>query len=319
MFKHDIDNQPSEITENANLSHQPLVGRLILAIATTGRREVLSTTLSRLPMQSRMPDVLMLSIADEADIDRTVLNNFACPVEVVTGPKGACNQRNQVVRRLQADDVVLFTDDDFLMSSDYLEQVEKLFNTHSNVVMATGTVIADGIKTSGISHEQGVDLLQDQMDNGPKERIETTYNGYGCNMAIRALPVVQNELRFDEILPFYSWLEDVDFSRQLSDYGRIVKSNLLTGVHLGTKMGRSSGKLLGYSQISNPLYLSKKGTMEKSRAWRIMRRNIASNFVKSLRPEPWVDRRGRLYGNALAFVDLMRGRLDPQRVIEFKR
>jgi hypothetical protein len=44
-------------------------------------------------------------------------------------------------------------------------------------------------------------------------------------------------------------------------------------------------------------------------------RNLVANAVRSLRPEPWVDRRGRLRGNVLAVADLVRGRLDPRRVL----
>jgi hypothetical protein len=43
---------------------------------------------------------------------------------------------------------------------------------------------------------------------------------------------------------------------------------------------------------------------------------MAMNLVRSLAPEPWVDRRGRLRGNLLALADLMRGRMHPMRVME---
>jgi hypothetical protein len=49
-----------------------------------------------------------------------------------------------------------------------------------------------------------------------------------------------------------------------------------------------------------------------------MSRNIAANALKTLRPEPWVDRRGRLLGNLRAIADLVTGRLDPRKVLSFK-
>ncbi len=318
MITHDQQAQPSKNEQIAHLGRPLPVGRLILAIATTGRRDVLTQTLARLELQTVKPDLLILSIANNSDIDRTVLETLSFPHEVKMGPKGACFQRNQVVSCLQPDDILLFTDDDFLMSCDYLEKVEQLFHDNPQVVMSTGSVIADGIGTSGISFDQGVELLNHVEMGAAPQSCKPVYNGYGCNMAMRANPIIENNLRFDEKLPFYSWLEDVDFSRQLSNYGDIVKSSQLTGVHLGTKLGRTSGKLLGYSQVSNPLYLCRKGTMHRNRAWRIMRRNIAANCIKSLRPEPWVDRRGRLYGNILAFIDLLRGRLAPDRILDLR-
>jgi hypothetical protein len=38
--------------------------------------------------------------------------------------------------------------------------------------------------------------------------------------------------------------------------------------------------------------------------------------VHSVRPEPFVDRRGRLRGNLLAVLDLVRGRTTPERILE---
>jgi len=49
-----------------------------------------------------------------------------------------------------------------------------------------------------------------------------------------------------------------------------------------------------------------------------MSRNIAANLLRSLTPEPYVDRAGRVAGNLKAFGDLIAGRLDPGRVLELK-
>jgi hypothetical protein len=38
--------------------------------------------------------------------------------------------------------------------------------------------------------------------------------------------------------------------------------------------------------------------------------------LRSFRPEPFVDRRGRLRGNMIALADVMRGRLAPERILE---
>jgi hypothetical protein len=87
------------------------------------------------------------------------------------------------------------------------------------------------------------------------------------------------------------------------------------GVHLGMKSGRQSGLRLGYSQIANPVYLVRKGSFAWRRAMGQIGRNIAMNVALSLRPEPYVDRRGRLRGNVIAIRDLARGRLHPRRIL----
>ncbi|WP_428378250.1 glycosyltransferase family 2 protein [Lichenicoccus sp.] len=143
------------------------------------------------------------------------------------------------------------------------------------------------------------------------------FNGYGCNMALRLEPLIRHRLRFDERLPLYAWFEDVDLTRRLGRHGRIVKLPSARGVHLGIKLGRTSGTRLGYSQVANPIYLARKGVYPWFRVLRDLSRHLLVNCVKSIRPERYIDRRGRLRGNARALRDLLRGRLRPERILDF--
>jgi GT2 family glycosyltransferase len=184
------------------------------------------------------------------------------------------------------------------------------------VVMITGDVIADGIIGPGFDIAEARHRLAASAAPRGSGGLEPVENGYGCNMAVRLAAVRFAQCRFDERLPLYGWLEDVDFSRQLARQGRIAKLAAARGVHLGIKQGRQSGVRLGYSQIANPIYLSRKGTCPWPRALRQMSRNVAMNLARSLKPEPYVDRAGRFSGNLKAMRDLMTGRLDPQRILE---
>lgn len=289
-------------------------GRLLLAIPTTGRAPVLGPTLAHLARQTRRPDLLLLSVAAPEDAPEALYADLPFPVERIVGPKGGCPQRNRILDRLTADDILLLIDDDFLMAPDYLERLEALFSADPDLVLATGTVVADGVSGPGLSHDEGVRLLAAAAP--PADPMATTpiKIGYGCNFALRAAPVLAHGLRFDEALPLYSWLEDVDFSAQLRGHGNAVRGAGLIGVHLGTKMARSPGKRLGYSQIANPIYLVRKGTMRRGHARQIIMRNIAANLYYTPVPRAWTDSRGRLRGNLLALRDWGLGRLSPGRV-----
>jgi hypothetical protein len=72
----------------------------------------------------------------------------------------------------------------------------------------------------------------------------------------------------------------------------------------------------GYSQIANPIFLVKKNTMERKKAYRFITRHLISNVFHSLRRDPLFDYRGRLKGNLLAFVDFLRGSNHPQRILQ---
>ena len=95
-----------------------------------------------------------------------------------------------------------------------------------------------------------------------------------------------------------------------------MRTDALWGVHLGHKQGRGRGVTLGYSQIANVIYLASKGTVPKSYLAKLVAKNFLINAVRSFRPEPFVDRRGRLLGNMIALADLVRGRIAPERILE---
>lgn len=291
--------------------------RLIVAIPTTGRADVVIPTVQDIARQSLLPDLVIVVIAQPEDIDPEAIPNLPFPVEVTLSPRGSTLQRNAALDCLSLGDIVLFLDDDFVMDVDYLRNLKKLFTTQPQIVMSTGTVLVDGIHGPGLTHNEGRQILSlpfERTDAEPRE----IYNCYGCNMAVRADQTIEHDVRFDVRMKLYAWLEDVDFSRQMAAYGQIVKSSDLRGVHLGTKTGRSSGLRIGYVQVANPLYLVKKGTMSRGRAMNIMFRNMAGNLVKSVRPEPEIDRYGRLRGNFSALADLLRGKLAPEEVLKFK-
>jgi hypothetical protein len=57
----------------------------------------------------------------------------------------------------------------------------------------------------------------------------------------------------------------------------------------------------------------RKGSMTISQVTDHVFRNMASNLLGSLKPEPFIDRRGRLRGNLMGWADILRGRLRPER------
>jgi hypothetical protein len=175
--------------------------------------------------------------------------------------------------------------------------------------------LGDGAHGPGLSLAQGLELLR-SVPQTPSVEFEPRAGTYGCNMAFRMAPIQANQLRFDENLPLYGWQEDIDFSLRQAPFGRTLKCYRLIGVHLGVKAGRTSGVRFGYSQIANPIYLINKGTMSWQHAKMLMWRNIAANLLRSLYPEPWIDRKGRLKGNLIALADVLTSRLSPMRILK---
>ena len=288
----------------------PPFAKVAVAIATRGRPAIVSQTVRHLlATQSMAPELVILSCVDRSDAGDLVDDSR---VEVITGKMGTSSQRNNALDHLPAGiDVVVFLDDDFVADADWLATVARAFADESNVVALTGRVVADGIKGPGISFAEAVRLVeQAPAYNGPG--WERPFSPYGCNMAYRVSAI--GDTRFDERLVLYGWLEDRDFGASLAKKGGdLVKCAEAYGVHMGVKVGRVSGQRLGYSQVINPIYLRRKGTMTTKQAVGQIWRNMSMNLAKSLRPEPFIDRRGRVKGNLAGLLDFFRGQINPER------
>lgn len=291
--------------------------RVVVGVATTGRREQMKLTLDQFAQQSTPPARLLICPGGPGDFDETYQVRGGPPVELVSGKKGSCTQRNAIIDAAHDADILIFFDDDFYPATDYIARVVQLFSTHPHVVLATHWPILDGAQGPGISHDDATRALQHDAAIAGASTPAPTYGGYGCNMSIRMAALREHRVRFDENLPLYGWLEDIELSRRLANYGDIVSDPSLRGVHLGTKNGRPSGVRLGYSQIANPIYMIRKGSVSPRYALRHAAKNFAANVARSAAPEHWIDRRGRLKGNLIALKDLITGDLHPERVLRF--
>lgn len=287
--------------------------RIAIIVASVGRPNEVGNLIEILGHQVRTAEQILISVESDDDLPA-----FLPPhVRVIQGPRGASSQRNRALDQAVRDnELIAFLDDDYIPSKFFLERAAQLFTLHADIAGATGLVLADGVNRGSISLPEARTIIQDhdeRVPNGTFESVDIRY-AYGCNMVFRSTAIAK--IRFDENLPLYSWQEDVDFAARTLSQGRIVKTNALVGVHRGVTGARTSGKRFGYSQIVNPLYLLKKGTMRPSHVARLMSNNLIANHLKAFRPEGHIDRLGRVKGNWLAISDCLRGKVDPRRILE---
>src|SRR5262249_9574493 len=101
--------------------------KIVLGIATSGRREVLARNMSALAMQTRLPDRVVICPVRLGDIDEVSMRKFPKPALVVSGPVGLPAQRNRILAECREDDIIVFFDDDFFADDHYIENLERLF------------------------------------------------------------------------------------------------------------------------------------------------------------------------------------------------
>lgn len=251
-----------------------------------------------------------------------------CELEIILSPRpGLCIQRNLGLDALRRrglfdegaeESFVVFFDDDFRPASDWLSHCAELMTTSRSVAALSGRVLADGVHGTPLSETDAVAFLSGAAP--PRQHWasgrETRDLGsmYGCNMAFRS--VVFASSRFDENLPLYGWQEDQDMTSQARRWGRTIYYPKCRGVHLGSKSARVSGVRFGYSQVANPLYLVTKGTMSRRKTTEFLAKHLVSNTIRSVTSAQTVDYPGRLKGNLLALVDVVRGRCHPTRILD---
>lgn len=285
--------------------------KIAVVIASLGRASTLCKTVDRLADQTRRPDAVFLAVTGTSDV--AGIESARGDIHILIANKGSCSQRNAALNVIgERADAIVFFDDDFVPALDYLEQVERMMDEDPEIVGLTGELVADGVRDLPIRFEEAVRRLDLDLER-PAGITRPRRALYGCNMAVRR--AAADGLRFDERLPLYGWQEDIDYTYGLGRLGKLLSSSRLTGIHLGVRGARQPGKRLGYSQVANIVYLSRKGTMQPELGKRLLVQNLAANLLRSFWPEQGIDRRGRLLGNLIALSDWARGRIDPQRVV----
>jgi hypothetical protein len=132
---------------------------------------------------------------------------------------------------------------------------------------------------------------------------------YGCNMALR---MAHGHAALGRGAPA-GWQEDIDFTMRLSRRGRLISTGLVSGVHLGVK-GAHLGPAPG-------LFASGQYHLSAAQGHHARRRSGASccgamSGQPDARAVSRTPRRSArpAAGNALAFLDLWRGRIDPRKI-----
>jgi hypothetical protein len=292
---------------------------IVVIIASTRRPEELGRWVDHVKRQTLKPLETIWAITSDDDLPPDCRSDSPSPdLTIVRCPMGLTKQRNGALAAIRTDpEFIAFFDDDYVPTTTCLADIVRTFNLMPDVVGLTGTMLADGINTQGIAYADAaaiVERYEQQRGAYPSAPSLELWDGlYGCNMVLRASEI--GEERFDENLPLYAWQEDVDFAARVGRGRKMGRTDGFAGVHQGVKNGRGSGKRLGYSQIINPIYLTRKGSMSRRKAFIMSTRNVIKNHLRLVKPEPWIDRRGRVVGNWLGIWDVIKGRVDPTRIL----
>jgi GT2 family glycosyltransferase len=282
-----------------------------VVICSANRPDVLAETVdSLLYSQTLPPREIIISVYNQQHVHEKTREKLA--VRVVSGARqGTCVQRN-VAAKLVRSPYTLFLDDDVELAPDFIESMERLLAREKDAVAATGFLVIDGARM-----DTGLDRAAARTYAMNYVRTRGNYDhGEGQNVFVRTK--IFNKVLFDENLPLYGWLEDLDFAINIRRYGRIIMNTETCWAHIGCPGGRTNGVRFGYSQIVNPFYLWRKNRKPglPSVVFRHWLRYLVYNCKRALSKTPSRrnDRSGRFTGNLIALGHLLGGKVDPSYI-----
>jgi glycosyltransferase involved in cell wall biosynthesis len=289
--------------------------RTTVIICSANRPNVLSETVASLIQGQSVPACeIIVSLSNQDHVTENTRKHSSVRV-VLSRTQGLTIQRNAAAKLVQTP-YTLFLDDDVEIAPNFIESMERLLDTVSDAIAATAFVVVDGAQG-----DEGLDRksARSAAVNYVRRRDNYDYDElYGCNLFVRTR--IFAEVLFDERLPLYAWLEDLDFSTNCLRFGRTIRNTETCVAHLAAPAGRFSGLMFGYSQIVNPFYLWRKnGKPGLSHVviahWCV---HIARNLRRTLTkiPSDRTDRKGRLRGNMIALCHLVVGKVDPSYILQ---
>jgi len=170
--------------------------KLSVVIATHARPEALARLVTSLAPQLR-PGERELLIADNGTPAPTPLLAPAPPHQHLHDPRpGKCRVQNRALRKASGE-IVVCLDDDLVVVSDYLDQVERFFSEHPQFAAMKGRVlpVEDPVAKVGAAAAPWLDLPI--VDHG--EQVIEVRGVLGANMAFR-VSVLERVGLFDERL-----------------------------------------------------------------------------------------------------------------------
>lgn len=223
---------------------------LDIIIATYNRKDDLKVCIESILSQEELPDNLIIVDSSDENKDKEEIRNYIKNIKsinikyIITDKKGSSIQRNIGLDEISENcKIVTFLDDDIILEKSYISEIKKAFKDLS-IVGISGFLIRNGSIVNKV----------------PKDTTKKiTDSLYGCNMSFRKDAIA--DIRFDENLKLYAFMEDWDFSYRIGKKGKMYYIYEARAVHNTSSKGRVNNKKYGFMLIANRYYLHKKNNI----------------------------------------------------------
>ena len=251
---------------------------MIIVIPTKDRPEELINTINFLASNTFFFSEIIIvdsSNLEEKKIIKKKITNYNFNIKVIDSEPSTCIQRNIGFNFIKNEEHIMFLDDDNIFYSDALHKMQEFLKNNKDFVGVAFNQIYDykenileKFKKNNIFNKLGI--YSSEKGGLTKSGWQSKFINFDNDMVVQWLPTraviykssaVKN-IRFDDNLGIYGYLEDLDFSLELKKKGRLMVCSQAKYTHDQT-IARP-GFEFGKKEIKNRYYIVKKHNLNKS-------------------------------------------------------
>jgi hypothetical protein len=250
---------------------------MIIIIPTKDRPKELNNTIKFLDLNSFFFKKIIIvdaSTLKKKKIVKKIIKNYNLDIQIIDSKPSTCIQRNAGFQFLKNEKYIMFLDDDNVFHPDAFYRMKEFLNSYNNFVGVAFNQIYKGKEglLEKLKKNTIVDFLgiySSKKGGVSRSGWQSRFVNFNKNMRVEWLPTraviykssaVKN-IRFDENLGIYGYLEDLDFSLELKKNGNLMVCGKAKYRHdqVINRLGYEFGK----KEIRNRYYIVKKHNLSK--------------------------------------------------------
>jgi len=250
---------------------------MIIIIPTKDRPEELNNTIKFLDLNRFFFKKIIIvdsSTLKKKKIINKIIKNYNLNIKIINSKPSTCIQRNIGFQFIKDEKYVMFLDDDNIFYPDAFYRMKEFLNNHNDFVgVAFNQIHRD---KEGILEKFKKNIILDYLGIYSAKKGGVSRSGWQSrfinfkkNLCVEWLPTraviykssaIKN-IRFDENLGIYGYLEDLDFSLELKKKGNLMVCGRAKYRHdqVINRLGYEFGK----KEIKNRYYIVKKHNLSK--------------------------------------------------------
>ena len=295
---------------------------MIIIIPTKDRPKELINTLNFLANNSFFFRKIVIVDSSSLEVKKIIkdkINNYNCKIQFIDSKPSTCIQRNVGFDFIESEEYIMFLDDDNIFHADAFYKMQEFLNRQKDFVgVAFNQVyhykksIFEKLKKNILLN--GMGIYSSENGGFSKSGWQSKFINFEKDTNVQWLPTraviyksnaVKN-IRFDNNLGIYGYLEDLDFSLELKKKGNLMVCSEAKYTHdqAITRPGFEFGK----KEIKNRFYIVKKHNLSKGRFFFTALIRAVLTFKDSMLGNH--NSLKRLFGNICALLSI--DKLDPE-------